>query len=104
MILPLISVVEGSSWTLLGTPIFSRKFGAEESILKALKSDTASIFRSSYLLSGTSPINYKLYNRLEDTNTIIGSTTNQGNNYLLLTNARKAIFYLPKIQVLFMIA
>lgn len=111
---PLISFVEGSSWMLLGTPVFSRKKGGvEDSIAKVLQIESHGFFKNSFLLSRADARNFKLYNKSDEQiyggqthNTLSGSMLGQQQltSYLLLSNANRLVFSLPKVQSMFMIA
>lgn len=108
---PLISLVESSSWILLGTPVFSRKKGGlEENLSKILNSEANVLFKNSFLLSRADPRNFKLYIKSDEqtlgqTHTLASSMLGQQTtNYLLLTNANRLVFQLPKVQSMFMIA
>ena len=107
VILPLISVIESSSWILVASPVFPRKKGTvEDSILKMLQPESTSIFRNSFLLSGADYRNFKLYQKNEEHNTAQQShaSLSQANAHsLLLANTNRLLLSLPKVQVLFMI-
>ena len=108
---PLINIVEGSSWILLGTPVFSRKKGGiEDSLSKILQVESNGVFKNSFLLSRADHRNFKLYCKNDDqmvgqSHTLTGSFLGQqSTNYLLLSQANRLVFQLPKVQTLFMIA
>ena len=112
VILPLITVVESSSWVLLGTPIFPKqKNGSEDNFLRALQ-EPGIAFHNSYLLSNTNHNNYKVYNKPEDlTGTLqsgvfsgLGSFVAPTVSFALLSNTQRVMPRLPKVQVMFMIA
>lgn len=112
VILPLISVVESSSWVLLGTPIFPCKKGGglDENIAKILQNESNGLFKSCFLLSGATASNFKTYHRPDEMNIQAGFNTFAGNysssqssSTIMLCNAEKLLFNLPKVNVLFVI-
>ena len=122
VLLPLFCTVESSSWVLLGTPIFPIKKSLADDQSSKVVVDSASTFKNSFLLSGLTPKNFKVYYKAEDgqgtgntlsnTNTGVAGphssylqgnqASSQHNNvFLLLTNVTKLLASLPKVSVMF---
>jgi len=121
VILPLVCTVESSSWILLGTPIFPIKKSIADDQNSKVVLESTSAFKNSFLLSGLTPKNFKVYSKIEEpqsmgttpSNNTAGisgphssylqgsSASNQPNNiFLLLTNATKVLPSLPKVTVM----
>lgn len=110
IVLPLISIVESSSWVLLGTPIFPcRKGGSlEENLTKLLQYESNGLFKNSFLLSGASTSNFKIYGKSDEqshsTSHIISSTASVTSSFAVLCNADRLLLHLPKVHVIFAIS
>ena len=105
VILPLICTVEGSSWVLLGTPIFPIKTKPAEDYMLRLSHEVNNMFRNTFLLSNMNIKNFKVYNKLEDGQQKVAhhSSSQNNNSFLLLSNVGKSIASLPKENILMVI-
>ena len=121
VLLPLVCTVESSSWILLGTPVFSIKKSVADDQATKVVIESAAAFKSTFLLSGLTSKNFKVYNKGEE----LGSAPSYSNagsaghhssylpgnpgmgslnsTFLLLTNVSKTLTTLPKINIMFIL-
>jgi alpha-tubulin suppressor-like RCC1 family protein len=103
IILPLMCIVESSSWVLFGSPVFPIKKSTTEDQNTKLVQDASQIFKKSFLLNNLTPKNFKIYHTTQETTTQHTgySSIPHQNHYLLLSNVSKIAIQLPRVDILF---
>jgi len=106
VILPLMTLVESSSWVLFGTPIFPLKKTGGDDVSNKLAQEGCNMFKNTLLLSTLTPKNFRAFYKHEDPTLNPISPTSAGsgyNQFIMIHNVAKNVIPLPKVDMMFVI-